>query len=139
MASFDISWRFLIQLLENLIHLLNQVIKKIASFEDFIFKNIALSFAMMLGLYIILICWIIFCKKPTITKFYLGLLSIISLQIICFRQKHLTQKTSEFIVLSIKKNSLLIDKRGTTARVYAKITVKAGKIIKLVTKNKPGN
>ena len=119
MASLDISWGFLIQLLENLIHVLNQVIKKIASFEDFIFKNIALSFVMMLGLYITLICWIIFCKKPTITKFYLGLLSIISLQIICFRQKHITQKTSEFVVLSIKKNSLLLEKIGTTARVYA--------------------
>ena len=119
MASLDVTWLFLLQLLEKLIYILNQVIKKIASFEDFIFKNIGLSLAMMLGLYVLLICWIVFCKKPTVTKFYLGILSILTLQIICIQHKYSTQQTSEFVVLSIKKNTLLIDKHGTAVTIYS--------------------
>ena len=119
MASTNIIWQPALKLLENSIWLLNQTIKKIASFEDFVFQNISLSFAMMFGLYLILFSCISFSKKPSRLKLYCSLISIICFQIACFKSKYAAQTSSEFIVLSTKKSSVFIKKFGTTNTIYA--------------------
>lgn len=130
MASANLIWVPLMNLLEYLIWFLNQIIKKIASFEDFVFKDISLSFAMMLGLYLILFCWINFSKKPSVLKLYAGLLSIICFQIICLQTKVSIQKSSEFIVLSTKKSTLFVERSGKITKIYA-----TDSILKILNKN----
>ena len=113
----------LMQLLENLIWLLNQIIKKIASFEDFVFRDISMSFTMMFGLYLIIFSWINFSKRPSFQKLYIGLIAIICFQIICFQTKFEVQKSSEFIVMNANRNSLLAERTGSSTTMYANDTI----------------
>ena len=113
----------MMQLLEVSIWLLNQIIKKIASFEDFVFRDISMSFTMMFGLYLIIFSWINFSKRPSFQKLYIGLIAIICFQIICFQTKFEVQKSSEFIVMNANKNSLLAQRIGSSTTVYANDTI----------------
>ena len=119
MASTNCIWLPLMTLLEKSIWFLNEIIKKIASFEDFIFRDIPMSFTMVIGLYLLLFCWIAFCKKPGAFKLYAGLISIICFQLAWYHVKFTTQTTSEFIVLSSKKSTLLVKREGSTAQIFA--------------------
>ena len=119
MAATNLIWLPILQLLERSIWFLNQFIKKIASFEEFVFTNISMSVPIMFGLYLVLFCWILFCKKPTKIKLHVALFSILCLQLICILSKINIQKSSEFLVISSKKNSLLVARHGATSTVYA--------------------
>ena len=130
MAALNISFVPFLKLLEGLIYYLNQFIKTIASFEDFVFTNISLSQTMMIGLYLVLFSWIVFCKKPSTIKLYAGLLSILCLQLIYIQSKISTQKSSEFLVLSNKKNSLFATRSGSTTTFYS-----SDSILKTIDKN----
>ena len=130
MAAFNVSYIPFLKLLEGSIYYLNQFIKKIASFEDFIFTNISLSQSMMFGLYLMLFCWILFCKKPSAIKLYASLLSILCVQLIYIQSKISTQKSSEFLVLSSKKNTLFIERCGNISTIFA-----TDSILKLTNKN----
>ena len=123
MAAANAIWFPVMKLLEYSIWFLNQIVKKIASFEDFVFRDIPMSFLMMLGLYLIIFSWVNFGRKPSLTKFYVALFSVIFFQIICFQTKISTQKSSEFIVMNSKKSSLLAQRIGKSATFYANDSV----------------
>ena len=118
-AAFDVVWIPVIKTLESGIWLLNKIINWIASFERFIFKDIPLSFSMLLGLYLVFFTWIVWFKKPSFTKLSISFVSLIVFQIICLNTKFNSEKTTEFIVFNIKKNTLISERNGENIIVFA--------------------
>lgn len=112
MAAFDFVWIPLLKMLEWSIWILDKVIAWVASFEDFIFKDIPLNSYMMLTWYLIIFSWIIFFKKPTFKKFALSLCTVIVLQIITYQSKYTNQKEKEFIVFNKNKNTVITQRSG---------------------------
>lgn len=112
MALTTYFWQPVLKLMELLISFLNYVIHYIASLDELIFKEIPLTFWMMLGLYIIIFTWIIYLKKPNFAKLSLALISIIIFQLTQIINKIEVEKSSEFIVFSNKKSSLFVERNG---------------------------
>lgn len=119
LAAFDVVWIPLLKLLEWSIWLLNATIKWIASFENFVFKDIAFSSFMMLACYLIIFSFIFWIKKPTFQKLAFFLIGIISLQSIILLTKYNLQKEKEFIVFNKKKNTLITERNGDKVTLYS--------------------
>jgi competence protein ComEC len=101
-----------LKVLEWSIWLLDKVIAWVASFEDFIFKDVPLNSYMMLTWYLLLFSCILFLKKPTFKKLVISLCAVILLQIITYQSKYTNQKEREFIVFNKNKNTVITERIG---------------------------
>ncbi len=119
LAAFNFVWMPLLQLLEWSIWLLNKIINWIASFEDFIIKDISFNWSMMWCCYLIIFSFIIWYSKPTSKKLLYCLIAIISFQIINLHLKYTKQKQSEFIVFNTKRSTIITERNGTKVIVFA--------------------
>ena len=111
-AAFDRVWIPLIKVLEWSIWLLNKIIAWVASFENFVFKDISLHFYSMWSLYLVIFSIIIWAKKPSFPKFAVSLFSIILLQLVTIHVKYSNQKAEEFIVFNKKGSSSITERYG---------------------------
>ncbi len=123
LAGFDFVWLPMMHTLEKSIWLLNKVIGWVASFEDFIFKDVPITIYMMWNLYLIIILFIIWAKKPSFTKLTISLVSVLLFQILLFQTKFKTSKTSEFIVFSQRKSTLICERNGKSNTIFANDSV----------------
>jgi competence protein ComEC len=105
--------------LEYLIILLNAIIHWVASFEDFIIRNISFSSAMLWCSYLVIILVIFWIKKPTFRQLSFALVSILVLQTCFIFQKQQTLNKEEFIVFNSKKNTILAERMGAAANIYS--------------------
>ena len=119
LAAFNVVWMPLLKLLEWSIWLLNSIIKWIASFEDFILKDIAFSSSMMVIGYLLIFSFTIWIKKPTFKKFAFGLIAIILLQSVVLYTKYSLQQENEFIVFNKKKHTLITERNGDEVTLYS--------------------
>lgn len=119
MAAFDLVWMPLLKILEWSIWFLNKIIGWVASFENFIFRDIPLNSYMMWCCYLIIFSIIIWIKKPTFKKLVISLIAIITLQLFAFEAKYSSQKESEFIVFSKKKNTIITERHGDKVTLYS--------------------
>ena len=119
MAAFDWVWIPLLKLLEWSIWLLDKIINWVASFENFIFKDIPLNSYMMWSCYFIIFSFVIWAKKPTYNKLMIGLVAVISLQIVAFYAKYESQNVNEFIVFSKKKTTIITERYGNEVALYS--------------------
>lgn len=124
LAVFGFVPYFLMKTLEWSIGGLNQIISWIASFEEFIFKDIPLSYSMMLAAYLALISGFIWMQQPNYKKLKLALLSIVIFQGSCWFSKYETQSTSEFIVFHKNKKSMIIERNAHEAVVFASDSIR---------------
>jgi competence protein ComEC len=118
MAFFDCIWIPMMHLLEKSIQILNQTIGWIASFEDFVFKDISFSLSVMLASYLTIILWLLWMKNSIFNKLIFSLLAIILLQFTFIFTKYRSQSTSEFVVFNEKKACLFIERIGTNVAVF---------------------
>lgn len=123
LASFDCVPLHLMKLLEWSIELLNNIIAWIASFEDFIFKDIPMSTSMMWSAYLVVISVFIFIEKPNYRKLVTVLISIIFFQISWMYTQFQTQNESELIVFHQKKKSLITERNSRNVIVYSNDTI----------------
>jgi competence protein ComEC len=119
LAAFDVVWLPLLKILEWSIWLLNKVIGWVASFEDFIFRDIPLNSYMMWSCYLIIFSTIIWVKKPTFHKLIFSLMAIILLQLFAFEAKYSSQSENEFIVYSKQKNTIITERHGDIVTLYS--------------------
>jgi competence protein ComEC len=115
---------FLMKTLEWSIGGLNQIISWIASFEEFIFKDIPLSYSMMLAAYLALISGFIWMQQPSYKKLRLALLSILIFQGSCWFTKYQTQITTEFIVFQKNKKSMIIERNAHEVVVFTNDSIR---------------
>ncbi len=119
LAAFNIIPVFISQLLEWSIYYLNKTINTIASFEQFIIKDIPLHFYLLLTSYLLLFTIIIWFKKPNFNKLALVLISIIIFQLSYFKIHWNTITEEELIVFNTKKSTMIAERKGENITVYA--------------------
>ncbi|WP_254906626.1 ComEC/Rec2 family competence protein [Flavobacterium sp. FPG59] len=111
--------QFLAQLFEWSIYFLNKIIHSIASYEQFIIKDIPLHLFMLLSAYASLICIVLWVKKPNFHKLVGVLTSIIVMQGACIYTRWQDSKNSELIVFHLPKETLITIKKGTICEIYS--------------------
>ena len=119
LAYFDFIPVFLIKILEYSIWFLNQIIARIASFEQFILTDIAMNKTMLCAIYLMIFSIIIYLKKPNFTKMIVALIGIILFQISIFSSKFYHQKQQELIVFNANKQSIISERISQNTTVYA--------------------
>lgn len=113
MGATNIVWTPILKLMELSIWLINYIIHKIAALEQFIIKDIPFTKWMMIGLYLVIIAWIILLKKPNFRKTTIAFLSILFFQIVLIENKKSIENNEEFLIFSKPKSSLLIERKGS--------------------------
>nr|WP_315157954.1 ComEC/Rec2 family competence protein [uncultured Flavobacterium sp.] len=106
------------KILELSIYYLDQTIGFIASFEQFIIKNIPLNSPLLISSYLVIITLIIAFQQKNTKSIFAVLSAVILLQLSCIATKWEIQNQTEFIVLNSSKKTQLIERNGTIATVY---------------------
>jgi len=119
LAGFGYVPLLLSKPLEWSIFLLNSIVNTIASFEQFIIKDIPLNFYVLLTLYLVIVSTIVWLKKPSYHKLVFALLAIIMLQSSKLYSTYKTETEREWIVFNAKRNSLITERNGKTIALFA--------------------
>ena len=119
LVAVNVVWYPMMKLLEYSIWFLNKIIAWVASFEDFIFKDIPLNSYMLWSSYLLIFSLIIWSKKPTFKKLTLSLSALILVQIISIQAKYSSQNKEEFIVFNKKKSSIITERKGDKVTLYS--------------------
>ncbi|MEN9908457.1 MAG: hypothetical protein RLZZ540_1606 [Bacteroidota bacterium] len=118
-AAMGFTAIWLTKPLEWSILFLNKIINTIASFEQFIIKDISFNFILLCCSYILIIATIIWLKKPHFYKLVFVLLSIILLQSAFIFNQWQIQNQEEWIVLNSKRKTLIIQRNGNEVCLYS--------------------
>lgn len=130
LAYVDLCPYFLSKTLEWSLFVIDKIIHTIASFEQFIFKDIPFTMAFLLSIYAVIIAVIFWFKKPLPQRLIAVLLSVIGLQIAFLCNKWSTEHQQEWIVFNSKKTTLIAERNGKAVTLYANDS-----LLKIGTKN----
>jgi len=122
-AAFGFTALWLNKPLEWSIILLNKIINTIASFEQFIIKDIPFNFSLLTSSYILIIALIIWFKKSYFNRLILVLISIITFQLSVLITNWQTQNQEEWIVFNVKRNTLIVQRQGNEVFLYSNDTI----------------
>lgn len=120
LASFNILPEVFVYYYQLIIHYLNVFIMWIAQQEDFLFKNIPFSFAVMLISYLIIISTYLLFTKKTLSCVLLTCFTVLSLQFVVFYEKYTTVNSNKFIVFDNFKEPLVAIKKGQNLQLLTK-------------------
>jgi competence protein ComEC len=112
LAAFDYVPEITAKILEYSIYFLNKTINWVASFEQFIIKDIPFNWQILLSLYLLIIAVIIWFKKPTFHKLAFALIALFLFQTTFIVTRWNNQNQAEWIVFNIKKNTLITERTG---------------------------
>lgn len=118
MAAFNFVPILTMKSLEFCIYYLNKIINWVASFEQFIIKDIPINWQALICLYVLIIAFVILFKKPTHPKIVFALLSVLLFQSTLFITRWEIQNQQEFIVFNCWKNTLITERNGDKVTVY---------------------
>jgi len=119
LAAFNSIPVFASKILEWSIYFMNKIINFIASFEQFIIKDIPLHFYLLVSSYIMLFTAIMWFKKPNFNQFVCVLISIIILQISFFTITWNTESEQELVVFNSNKSTLIAERSGNAVNIIA--------------------
>ncbi|MFC3335295.1 ComEC/Rec2 family competence protein [Flavobacterium palustre] len=118
-AAIGFTEFWLTKPLEWSILLLNKIINTIASFEQFIIKEIPFNFLLLTASYLLILSIIIWLKKPHFNKLLIVLCAILTLQSVFLWNKWQIQHQEEWIVFHQKKKTLIVQRNGNEAIIYS--------------------
>ncbi len=121
LAAFGFVPKILLISLEGLISILNKIISEIASFEQFVLKDIPLNALMLLSLYLVIITLICCFKKVSFQRIVFVLLSILAFQASYFSSSWKSQNQQEWIVFNVKRATLIAEKNGDNVTAFTNI------------------
>ena len=130
LAAFDFVWMPILKTLEWSIWLLNKIISWIASFQDFVIKDISFSWTIMCCSYLLIFSVIIWFMKPTHKKLIVSLVAFILVQFVVLQAKYSNQKECELIVFNKKKNTIITERNGSKVTVFSNKKVDEKSVIK---------
>ncbi len=119
-AAFANVPSFVVSTLEFLLRMMNSSIKIVASFENFIFQNIPMTFGLLISTYLIIIATFKWIEKPTYRKLLGALLSIIVFFSTYFTLTKYNYSNSQWMVFNQRGNSLILKKEEEKLFVYSK-------------------
>lgn len=125
MAAFGFVPKVTAATLEWLIRLLNTVIGRIASLEQFIIQDIPLNTSMLISLYLLIIAVIMWFEKPGFRRLAFSLSMIILFQVCLTGTIWINQKNSGFIIFHAIKKTLMAKRNGRQIVVYSNSSLKS--------------
>jgi competence protein ComEC len=126
LAAFDFVPMITMRSLEFCLYFLNKIINWVASFEQFIIKDIPINWQTLFSLYLLIIAIIVLFKKPSYPKIVVSLFSLLLFQTTLLVTRWEIQNQHEWIVFNSWKNTLITERNGVKVTVYGndKITAK---------------
>lgn len=118
LAAFNFVPMITMKSLEFCIYFLNKIINWVASFEQFIIKDIPINWQTLLCLYVLIIAVVILLKKPTYPKIIVTLFSLLLFQSMLLATRWGIQNQQEWIVFNSWKNTLFTERNGNKVTVY---------------------
>ena len=118
MAAFNFVPMLTMKSLEFCIYYLNKIINWVASFEQFIIKDIPINWQALISLYVLIIAFVILFKKPTYPKIVFAFISVLLFQSTLLITRWEIQNKQEFIVFNSWKNTLITERNGDKVTVY---------------------
>ncbi|WP_158634624.1 ComEC/Rec2 family competence protein [Flavobacterium cauense] len=106
------------KLLSVFIEIMNQYIAWIASFKEYVIKDIPFSFSLLLVSYLALIGFILWLYKKRFSRLIFFLLTAIALQLSLLSTFSETKKENQFVIFNNKKSTLITEKNNQTILVY---------------------
>jgi competence protein ComEC len=119
LASADFVPLFLAAALEWLIAILNKIIGSIASWEQFVLKDIPLNAILLLSLYFVIIALVFCFKKASFQRIAIVLIAILLLQTSYFGSRWKAQQQEEWIVFNVKRATLIAARNGNAMLLYS--------------------
>jgi competence protein ComEC len=118
LAAFDFVPRITMQSLEFCLYFLNKIINWVASFEQFIIKDIPINWQTLFCLYLLIITVVVLFKKPSYPKIIVALFSLLLFQLTLLVTRWEIQSQHEWIVFNSWKNTLITERNGDKVTVY---------------------
>ncbi|GEC71024.1 competence protein ComEC [Flavobacterium flevense] len=118
-AAINFTPFWLIKPLEWSIYLLNKIINTIASFEQFIIRDIPFNFSMLTCSYLLIIAFVIWLKKPYFKSLLWVMLAIIGFQLAVLRNNWQVRHQKEWLVFNQKRNTLIVKRQGNEVFLYS--------------------
>lgn len=126
----------LVQLYTSLIFLMNAVVKWIGAQESFLIKEIPFDGWLLISLYTIIFCSIIYLKRQNNRHLKLFLISVIAFQLVLLFHKSKNENNQEMVIFHKSKQSIIADKIGSQLKLYLAsdtISIRNEKIITAYT------
>lgn len=130
LAAFNFVPELLSKSLEWSVAILNHIINKIASFEQFIFQDIPFNSYMLLSSYLLIIALVFWFENPNYKKLLLALLALFFFQGSYFSSRWMHQNEQEWIVFNSKKSTLIAERIGEKVTVYSSGGISGNRMIK---------
>lgn len=124
LAAFNCVPFFLSKPLEWGIHYLNKIVNSIASFEQFIIKDIPLNTYLLISSYLLIVTTIIWFKKPTFHKLIFVFLTVITAQIAYVHTQWHIQNEQEWVIFNLKRNTMITERHGTKVILFANDSIR---------------
>lgn len=116
-SFFDWIPQLLLKTVEVFIFIMNAFIKQISSVECFIFKNIPLTFSLLIFSYILISSVVLLWKKFSYKRVLTVLTCCIIFQIFLIQANWVSKKGNEFIVFNSKNKTILGLKKGNQLEI----------------------
>lgn len=117
LAVFEVLPQFLANLYGDVISAMNSFVSWVSHQEQFLFKEISLSFFMMLLTYAVIVFGIFFLMKKSPKRFIYFLASVFGVQSFFLFENHQKKTKEEFIVFHKTRNSVLGKRIGNQIEI----------------------
>ncbi|WP_189663064.1 ComEC/Rec2 family competence protein [Polaribacter sp. IC073] len=132
MSLLNILPQFLADIYGFIISLMNGFVSWISQQEQFLFKEIAIPFLMMLGCYFFIFSGILFLIDKKIKKLLYFIMSILVLQGVYFYENKTSKEQEAFIVFHKSRFSVIGKRKGTKLEIQHDLDTVKTKEIKAV-------
>lgn len=130
LAFVDLCPYFLSKTLEWSLFVIDKIIHTIASFEQFIIKDIPFNSVFLLGSYMLIISSIVWLEKRRFQRLIAIVVSVIFIQTALLWNKYDIANQREWIVFNSKRSTLITERNGKDVTLYANDS-----LIQIGTKN----
>ncbi len=119
LAFVDLCPYFLSKTLEWSLYVIDKIIHTIASFEQFIIKDIPFNSVFLLGSYMLIISSILWFEKRRFQRLIAIVVSVIFIQTALLWNKYDIANQREWIVFNSKRSTLITERIGTKVTLFA--------------------
>jgi len=120
LALFNAIPQMLATILERCIYYLDEIIKYIASFTEFIISDIPFNFCILSTAYLVIVSMILWIKQPRFTRAVFVLVGLITLQVSTFASIATAKKQEELLIWHQKKATIILIRRGASVIAFGK-------------------
>jgi competence protein ComEC len=117
--TMGIYLSFLTKLLSEFIGFMNDYVKVVSSFEQFIIKDIPFNYYILLASLLAIVSVIIFVKKPTSNRIIMALITFFIFQISIISSMEFHKSQNEFIIFQYPKKTILASKKNNTIVLHS--------------------